>query len=141
MTDKITWKAIEDRCKAAALEMLPEMPKENTFEAWEAFDSALESAADDARDSAWQEVDSWDWAIYTWCGMEIVRALDSHELSQAESQWAEYNGEKAPDGVYEYASQVAYFALVERLESAIQNAAEELRELAAAQMENLEPAD
>ena len=139
MDDTISWKAIDERCKRAALEMLPDLPTANTLEAWQDFESALESAVDDARDSAWQEVESWDWAIYTWCGMEIIRTLDSSELSDAEQEWADCNS-GAPDGVYEYASQVAFFALVRKLQEAVESAADDLRELAANQVGNLETA-
>lgn len=137
MTDTLTYKDISDRCNAAARELTPDMPSANTLEAWEAFSDALEDL--DVSDAVWQEVDGWDWSIYTHYGMKIVNVISSDELSAAEAQWHELDGPNVIDesfGVYEFAAKVAYFFLTAKLTETVQELVDELQELAQNEMEN-----
>jgi hypothetical protein len=95
----LTWKQIDDRCEQAAREIAEGCECE-----------------DDIYDEAWQEVDSWDWIIYTCYGMEIVQLMSNSELSEAEEQWHELRGEIDESfGIYEFASQLAFFFLVDKV--------------------------
>ena len=103
----------------------------------EAFSDALEDL--DVSDAVWQEVDGWDWSIYTHYGMKIVNVISSDELSAAEAQWHELDGPNVIDesfGVYEFAAKVAYFFLTAKLTETVQELVDELQELAQNEMEN-----
>jgi hypothetical protein len=95
----LTLKQIDDRCEQAAKDIVESCKCE-----------------DDIYDAVWQNVDSWDWIIYTRHGMEIVQLMYSDELSQSEDQWRELRGEIDENfGIYEFASQLAFFFLVDKV--------------------------
>jgi hypoxanthine phosphoribosyltransferase len=100
-TMALTWKQIDDRCEQAAKEIVEDCECE-----------------DDIYDEAWQEVDSWDWIIYNHYGMEIVQQMGGYELSWAEEQWHDMRGEIDESfGIYELASQLAFFFLVDKVQT------------------------
>jgi hypothetical protein len=95
----LTWKQIDERCEQSAKEIVEDCECE-----------------DDIYDAVWQEIDSWDWIIYTRYGMEIVQLMSNSELSEAEEQWHELRGEIDESfGIYEFASQLAFFFLVDKV--------------------------
>jgi hypothetical protein len=95
----LTWKQIDDRCEQAAKDIVESCECE-----------------DDIYDAVWQEIDSWDWIIYTRYGMDIVQQMSSDELSQSEDQWHELSGETDESfGIYEFASQLAFFFLLDKV--------------------------
>jgi len=137
VADKLTYKDICDRCDAAARDLTPEFPTENTYDAWEAFSDELEAL--DVYEAVWQEVDGWDWCIYTHYGMKIVDVMDNSELCDAEAQWHEMDGPSTIEdsfGVYEFAAKVAYFFLVAKLTETTQSLVDELQEMAQNEMDN-----
>lgn len=137
----ITYKDIVERCKDAAKDLISDLPKENTLENWESFISDLETLCDEAYEKASEEVDSWDWCIYTYKGFEVYDALSSPEQGEAEQEWEDCGGyETAKDqsqGPYEIACAIAYFALARMLAEEIESACDDLIELANNQIENL----
>lgn len=141
MTDKLTYKTIIDRCNAAALEHIPSLPTENNLGIWEAFYDDLEALRDDVSEIAWQEVDSWDWSIYTHYGLKIVGALNSQELTEAEESFLDCGGLENLDsstfGVYEIAHKVAFHALIAFMTEALESAIDELQELASDKIDQL----
>jgi hypothetical protein len=95
----LTWKKIDDRCEQAAKEIVENCECE-----------------DDIYDAVWQEIDSWDCIIYNHYGMDIVQLMSNDELSSAEEQWSELRGEIDESfGIYEFASQLAFFFLVDKV--------------------------
>jgi hypothetical protein len=140
MSDNLTYKTIIERCKADVLEYLPDLPKEDTLQAWSLFlvdlwryDSLYEHAS--------ESVESWDWSIYTHYGFEILDALPSDEMRQAESSFFEVWGHEPIETLndpYDMASRIAYFALVNIWQEVAQECVEELIELAQNQIENME---
>lgn len=131
----LTYKDINDRCNESAKELTPALPTANTYDAWEEFHDELEAL--DVYDAAWQEVDDWDWAIYTHFGMAIVSVIDNQELCDAEAQWLELDGAASIDdsfGVYEFAAKVAYLFLQSKLTETTQSLVDELMELAQDEM-------
>jgi len=135
----LTYREIRQRCETVAQELMPALPKVNTLEAWESFRDKLESF--DPYGSALFEVESWDWAIYTHYGIDVLGAIDSSKVARAESHWHEVVGLGNQDesfGSYEFASQVAFFALLQLLEEALYSLIQELQELAESEIENLQ---
>jgi hypothetical protein len=95
----LTLKQIDDRCEQAAKDIVESCECE-----------------DDIYDAVWQEIDSWDWIIYTRYGMEIVQRMSNDELSSAEEQWRELSGEIDESfGIYKLASQLAFFFLLDKV--------------------------
>jgi hypothetical protein len=95
----LTWKQIDERCEQSAKDIVERCECE-----------------DDIYEAVWQEIDSWDWIIYTRHGMEIVQLMSNDELSSAEEQWRELRGEIDESfGIYEFASQLAFFFLVDKV--------------------------
>lgn len=139
--EKFTRLTVENRCNTAAVEITPDLPLEGTLDAWQAFLDDLEDF--DTYDAAWQEVDCWDWTIYTHYGMKILDVIRNDELCDAEAQWHEMDGPSSIDesfGVYEFASKVAYFFLVRNVTSLTEALLEELKEIAQNEIDNRESA-
>jgi hypothetical protein len=139
--NKMTYMAIVERCKTSANEMLPDLPTKNTLEAWESYRDELESLRDEFSDVVWQEVDSWDWSIYTHYGLKILEALPYSDVCDAESLFFDTCSDLDSEtlgGVYEFASKVAYFALCNMLQEYLETAIDECTELAESHIENLE---
>jgi len=133
MTDEITYSAVLRRIEYSAKEIIEELapfPKENTVEAWEAYQEALESFFDDSRDMAWGEVGNWDWMIYTYQGFLVYDCLPSDLQTQCEEEYWECNGAVKGESPYELGASMAFFALVSLL-------AQEIERQSQNQMENL----
>lgn len=97
----LTLKQIDDRCERAAKDIVESCECE-----------------DDIYDAVWQDVDSWDWIIYNRYGMEIVQRMSNSELSWAEEQWHNMGGEIDKGfGIYEFASQLSFFFLVDKVQT------------------------
>jgi hypothetical protein len=132
---------IIERCKSSALEMLPDMPAKNDLDSWEDYRDALESLRDESFDVVSQEVDSWDWTIYTHYGIKILEALPLHDCQQAESDFMDCWGSEPIETLndpWDMASRIAYFALCNMLREALESAIDECLELAGNQIENME---
>lgn len=130
MTDNM-YTQIQKRTDNAACELTPNLPTENTVEAWESFLEELEGL--DITELVWEEIDHWDWTIYTHYGMKIVDSMCGSELHDAESRWHDLDGPSTIDdsfGVYEFASKVAYYHLETVLTEKLDALIEELKELA-----------
>lgn len=145
MTDTITYKAIRERIKQEAKEIIEqyaEFPTENTCDSWEDYTDKLEKLRDEeSHDLAYESVDSWDWSIYTYKGFQVYDALNGQERQDAESMFEDVGGyETAADqkmGPYEMGAAMAFWWLVQELHEEIENRCEELIELANDQMGNL----
>ena len=125
------YKQIQNRCENAARELTPDFPTKSTPETWGDFLDELEGA--DVAEMVWQEIDSWDWTIYTHYGMKIVDSMYNSELCEAEARWHEMDGPSTIDGsfgVYEFASKVAYYHLETVLTEKLDALIEELKEIA-----------
>jgi hypothetical protein len=134
----VTYTEIKDRCKLAALEYLPAMPKANFLDWWEAYEAELEDF--DIYEAATEEVDSWEWTIYTHYGVKILDLLPSHVTNQAESEFFDCMGDEPISTLndhYDLASRIAYFALLIMMQNALEELRQELIELTQAQLENM----
>jgi hypothetical protein len=132
---------IIERCKTSALEMLPDMPTKNDLDSWESYRDELESLRDESFDAVHQEVDSWDWTIYTHYGIKILDCLLLHDCQQAESDFMDCWGREPIETLndpWDMASRIAYFALCNMLRETLESAIEECLELAETQIENME---
>lgn len=142
MTDNLTYKTILTRCKADVLEYLPDLPKENTVEAWESYLEELETWRDDSLyESAMESVENWDWTIYTHYGLKILDALPLEVCQQAESDFFDLWGSEPIDTLndpWDMASRIAYFALLNTWQECAEECVEELLELANDKIENME---
>ena len=141
MSDEITYTAVIKRIEYSAKEIIGAQvpfPKENTIEALEAFQEALEACLDNSRDVAWEEIDSWDWSIYTYQGFLVYDCLPSDLQTQCENEYWDCNGDVKGESPYELGASMASFALVSLLTEEIERQCEELLELAQNQMENLQ---
>ena len=135
------YREITERCKTSAIEMLPDMPTKNDLDSWESWRDALEALQEESLDMVYQEVDSWDWAIYTHYGIKILDCLPLHDRQQAESDFMEVWGSEPIETLndpWDMASRIAYFALCNMLREALESAVEECLELAENQIENME---
>lgn len=131
---------IVERCKTSAIEILPDMPKESTLEAWESYRDALEALRDESFDIVYQEVDSWDWTIYTHYGIKILEALPYEDVCTAEESFFDCHYDLDSEtlgGVYEFASKVACFALCNMLTETLESSIHSSIELAESQIENM----
>ena len=139
--ETVPYIAIIERCKVDAMEYLPDLPKENTVEAWESFLDELETIRDDSYYHAGECVQQWDWAIYTHYGWKILFALPSDIERQAESEFFDVWGQVtiySLNGWWEMASMIACFALEIIFRETLEEMAQELIELAESQLENME---
>lgn len=137
----ITYLDIMERCKNAAKDLTPDLPKEDTLEDWVSFLEDIETLQEEAYEKASEEVGSWDWCIYTYQGFEVYNALDNSAQFCAEQEWSDCGGYEAArdqsQGPYEIACAIAYFALARMLSEEIDAACDDLIELANNQIENL----
>jgi hypothetical protein len=135
---EVTYSEIKARCKRAALEYLPAMPKANFLEWWQAYETELEEF--DIYQAAIEEVDHWDWTIYTHYGVKILDLLPSYVTNEAESQFFDCFGSEPISTLndhYDLASRIAYFALLIMMQEALEELRQELTELTQAQIENM----
>ena len=132
---------IVERCKSDISEILPAMPKENTYDAWERFRDDLETIRDESCEHA-SEVQHWDWAIYTHYGIKILYGLTLDIERQAEQEFFDCMGGEPIDSLqdaFDMASRIAGFALEIIFRETLEEVVQELIELAESQLENMGP--
>lgn len=83
MSDKLTYRQIKQRCVDVAMELAPAFPEKGGFDNWEEHHDELENF--DISKAVWQELDCWDWTVYTHYGMQIIDVISSDELNEAEA--------------------------------------------------------
>lgn len=130
---------IINRAKREALEYCPDLPKSNSYDAWEDFAEQIEALRDSAYEIASECADSWDWVIYYGKAMKVCLAVDSATLHEAESQaWECSAGEldESDFGLYEMAGKIAYFICQDAIREAIETLCDEREELAENGMQN-----
>ena len=123
---------IVERCKGDIAEILPAMPKENTFDAWERFRDDLETVRDESYEHA-SEVQHWDWAIYTHYGIKILHGLPLEIERQAEQEFFDCMGGEPIDSLldaFDMASRIACHALEIIFRETLEEVVQELIELA-----------
>lgn len=142
MSDNITYRAIRERIESTAKEIIENhcsFPTESSQ--WESYQSELESLLDEAHDYAHEDVDSWDWAIYTYKGFQVFDALNGQEQREAESLFEDIGGyQTAADmqqGPYEIGCTMAFHWLAQELTSEIERQCEELIDLCQNQLDNM----
>lgn len=134
---QITYNAILERAEDTAKDYMPDLPKQDTIEAWESFQSELKDL--DSVEIA-NESSEWDWVIYYHHAMEVCREVPGDVLEQAEDEWHEMLGPDAINenfGLYEMAGQLASIIVLREIIDAVERAKDELYELAENQLENL----
>jgi hypothetical protein len=137
--NRLTYRDITKRAKDSALEYMPDLPKENTIEAWESFLAELDAL--DVFHIADEEAGSWEWAIYTHYGWKVLCALPLETEQEAESDFFDCWGSEPIESLndaWDMASRIAFFALVIVMREELESAIAELMELAENQIENLE---
>lgn len=135
------YRDIIERCKSSAIDMLPDMPTKNDLDSWGVYRDQLDRLKDETYDVTHQEIDSWDWAIYTHYGIKVLECLPLEECQQAESDFFDIWGSEPIELLndpWDMASRIAYFALYNMLSEALESAIEECLELAETQIENME---
>jgi len=133
---------IVERCKSDIAEVLPAMPKENTYEAWERFRDDLETIQEESYEHASDSVQHWDWAIYTHYGIKILYGLPLEIERQAEQEFFDVWGSEPIDSLndaFDMASRIASFALEIIFRETLEGVVSELIELAESQLENMGP--
>lgn len=133
MSEEITCAKVDTRIKSAAKEIVEAnapFPKESSLEGWQDYSDNLESCLEEARDHAWQEVDSWDWAIYTYQGFRVYECLWGEDKAQAEEEYWDCNEGVKDISPYELGAGIAFFALVNMLSQEIEKQCEEMQEIA-----------
>jgi hypothetical protein len=134
---KITYTEVQKRAARDAQDRAPDMPKENTVEAWEAFMADVEEM--DSYEIASEGCD-WDWCIYYHRAMELCLSVPRSVLSDAEGEFHELGG-LGPDscefGLFEMASSIAFFVVSSEIREAVDTLKEELIDLAQTQLDNM----
>lgn len=141
MSDEITCAKVDERINSAAKEIVEAnapFPRESSLETWQEYSDNLESCLNGARDYAWEEVDSWDWMIYTYQGFQVYDCLWSEDKAQAEEEYWDCNETANGLTPYELGAGIAFFALVNMLSQEIEKQCEELQELAQDKIYQLE---
>ena len=137
----ITYSEIVERCKGDIREILPDLPKEDTREAWESFRDDLETIRDDSYCHASDGVQHWDWAIYPHYGIKILYGLPFDIERQAEQEFFDLWGSESIstlNDAFDMASRIAMVALEITFRETLEEMAQELIEMAETQLENLE---
>ena len=140
--ETVKYRDIVERCKGDIAEILPAMPKENTYEAWERFRDDLETMRDDSHCHASECVQHWEWAIYTHYGIKILYGLPMEIERQAEQEFFDCMGSEPIDSLldaFDMASRIAGFALEIIFRETLGEVVQELIELAETQLENMGP--
>ena len=135
----ISYSGLITRAKQDAKEAMPELPKVNTIEAWQAFLESVEAV--ESGDVAHESADSWDWVIYHGQALELCAMLPSSLVSDAESQALDCGGINEAfesGGIGGIACLVAYWVIYLAVQDEVEIAKEELTELAQSQLDNLE---
>lgn len=112
---------------------------EDHYEQWESYQSELESLSEESYDKAHEEVDSWDWAIYTYQGFQVYDALSGSEQTEAENAYWDVNsGHNMQDTTpYEMGCAMAYLWLAQELANEIERQCEELIDLCQTNLDNM----
>lgn len=145
MENTLTYKEIIDRCKQAALEIVPSIPKVKTGEdpcdVLQDYIDELESF--DSCEAISEEVDSWDWTIYTHYGWKILHAINQSDIDQAESEFLEFNsGIEVQDlcggtfDIWSLQSSIAYHYLVAQVREQVESVVEDMIDLAQTTLDN-----
>ena len=138
--ETIKYCEIVERCKDDIKEILPAMPKENTYEAWERFRDDLETIQEESYAHASESVQHWDWAIYTHYGIKILYGLPLEIERQAEQEFFDCMGSEpisALNDAFDMASRIAGFALEIIFRETLEEMVQELIDLAETQLENM----
>jgi len=133
-TMTITHKAIIDRAEQDARDAMPDLPTENTLDAWESFEADVEAV--DAYDVAHESAD-WDWVIYYHRAMELCQVVPSGVLSEAEDRLLDMGGmsESSSFGLYEMACQLAAIIVTREIADAVERIKDELVDMAQNEMD------
>jgi hypothetical protein len=134
---KITYTEIQKRAARDAQDRAPDMPKENTVEAWEAFMADVEDM--DIGEISF-ECAEWDWVIYYHRAMELCLAVPTSVLCLAEAEYYDCGGyeiERDSFGLCEIASRVAFYIVSSEIAEAVDTLKEELIDLAQTQLDNM----
>jgi len=140
MENTLTFNDIRTRCNQLAMDIAPDLPRENTLQAWECFADQLDNLRDDSFGLVLESVESTDWAIYTHYGWKILHAVPQECINDAESQFLELNSGMTFDDsfdIWSLQSQIAFHVLVAMVQESIEEILEELNELAQTQIDNL----
>lgn len=135
----ISYSQLIKRAKSGALECLPDLPKVGTIEAWQSFLESVESV--DSGDCAHESADSWDWVIYHGQALELCAMLPRSIVGDAESMASDCGGigdAFENGGLGGVACLVAYWVIYQAVSDAIEEAKEELIDLAQNQIDNPE---
>jgi hypothetical protein len=135
----ISYSGLLERVKREAQDAMPDLPKVNTVEAWQAFSDSVEAI--DSGDVAHESADSWDWVIYHGQALELCALLPSSIVDNAESMALDCGGITEAfesGGLGGVACLVAYWIIHDAVQDAVEIAKEELIELAQTQIDDLE---
>lgn len=135
--ETITYKAIRDRAESDAREHMPDLPTENTVEAWESFQQAVEDL--DATAIAYESYE-WDWVVYYHRAMELCQAVPSSVLHEAEQDFEGMGGPNGMGdsvGLYELAFHLALIIVTREIAEAVERIKDELIDMAETQRENM----
>jgi len=145
MENTLTYKEVRDRCQSIAMDMTPDMPKTNSVDAWESFNTQLEHLRDDSFSLVLEAVESTDWAIYTHYGWKILHAVPQDLINDAESQYLDYNAGLAIEetcggcfDIWSLQSAIAFHVLVAMVEDSLSTILDELQDMAQTQLDNME---
>lgn len=139
--EAVKYRDIVARCKSDISEIMPALPKTNTVDAWQEFIEEVESLQEDSYQHASESVQHWDWAIYTHYGIKILYGLPLEIERQAESEFFDCMGSEPIDSLndaFDMASRIADFALEIIFRETLEEVAQELKEIAENQIDNLE---
>jgi hypothetical protein len=134
---KITYTEVQKRAARDAQDRAPDMPKENTVEAWEAFMADVEEM--DIGEISF-ECAEWDWVIYYHRAMELCLSVPTSVLCQSEAEYYDCGGhelERDSFGLYEIASRVAFYIVSSEIAEAVDTLKDELIDLAQTQLDNM----
>ena len=140
--ETIKYFEIVERCKSDIKELLPDLPKQDTCEAWESFLDEMETIRDDSHCHANEAVQHWDWSIYNHFGIKILYGLPLEIERQAEQEFFDAWGSEPIDSLndaFDMASRIAGFALEIIFRETLEEVVSELVELAETQLENMGP--
>jgi hypothetical protein len=135
----ISYSGLIARAKQDAKEAMPDLPKVNTYEAWQTFLESIEVI--ESGEVAHESADSWDWVIYHGQALELCAMLPSSLVSDAESMVSEFGGIQEAfesGGLGGVACLIAYWIIYQAVQDEVELAKEELLELAQTQIDNLE---
>ena len=127
------------RAKDSAQEHIPALPTVNTLEAWQAYEQALIDL--EPSEIANEEADSWDWVIYYGQAMDLCANVPSGILHRAETMVQDSGGVEdqfESGGLYGVACVCAYHIVYFAVCEAVEELRDELLELVATQIQNLE---